>query len=262
MDCQGYRILISGYIDGELSDAETQELKGHLQDCGDCLSYLKRLETMETVLKRYQLLQEVPDVSEDFARNLTAALHTKFQHERVPWMVRWRQKGRRWVIGFVEGWATSLRQRPFAWVMATSVFVVFLAGVMFVEVLPGLYDHTTLSPSVEKVAQESDQYVEIAPAAAPEAYEAPRTGADTQAEKTVSRAKPMTGNRFAADEATEEETTLEMLEEQPFIQVAQTRSSKATSLDDYVYSHVIEIAQDHLIDDAVFAGYVQDAMIE
>lgn len=36
MSCQDYRQLMTGYIDGELSDAQRRELESHLRDCEAC----------------------------------------------------------------------------------------------------------------------------------------------------------------------------------------------------------------------------------
>jgi hypothetical protein len=56
-----------------------------------------------------------------------------------------------------------------------------------------------------------------------------------------------------------------MMEEGEFIQVdeesfLQFAKSESTPVEDYVYSHVITVSQDQFIDDAVFVGYVQDAL--
>ena len=47
--------------------------------------------------------------------------------------------------------------------------------------------------------------------------------------------------------------------ESPFVRVAQSDTSP---VEDYVYSHILEGYPDHIIDNVVFVGYVQNAFIE
>jgi anti-sigma factor RsiW len=49
-ECSKYNLLISAYIDGELSEAEAEELKQHLDTCKDCRAYLKMLEAVSKQL--------------------------------------------------------------------------------------------------------------------------------------------------------------------------------------------------------------------
>ncbi len=48
-------------------------------------------------------------------------------------------------------------------------------------------------------------------------------------------------------------------DESPFIRVA---SHHTPSVEDYVYSHVVEVYQTHFMDDAVFVGYVHDVFTQ
>jgi hypothetical protein len=49
------------------------------------------------------------------------------------------------------------------------------------------------------------------------------------------------------------------VDEESFLNVEKDES---VSVEDYVYSHVITVSQDQFIDDALFVGYVQDAVYE
>jgi len=178
MDCNAYRILITGYLDGELSDDEVQMLKTHLQTCGSCLTYLKRMETMETVLKRYTLLQEVPEVPQDFAHNISAILQGITEKKKLSLAAKMRQKYREFVLDIVEKWVGSLRTRPFAWMASASFLVVLIAAVVSVNIFETVYEKKPLqypgvSPEpVIQVAQKEKSPVERKsiqfPAVAPE----------------------------------------------------------------------------------------------
>ena len=48
--------------------------------------------------------------------------------------------------------------------------------------------------------------------------------------------------------------------EEPFVRIA--HNDESSSVDDYVYSHVIQGYQDQLVDDVVFVGYVQNTVLQ
>ena len=47
--CEKYEELISGYVDGELSEAEVSELEAHLASCGDCRRALEFYRTLHSL---------------------------------------------------------------------------------------------------------------------------------------------------------------------------------------------------------------------
>ncbi len=59
MNCEASRILISSYLDGELSDQEVELFKAHLQVCEDCVRYLQQQEILKNALKHYSLFQNL-----------------------------------------------------------------------------------------------------------------------------------------------------------------------------------------------------------
>jgi NACalpha-BTF3-like transcription factor len=135
MDCNAYHILITGYVDGELSADETQTLKIHLHTCEACLRYLQRLEKLEALLKRYHLLQEIPDVPAEFAHNLSLKLQDVIAKQRTPLGAKLKKHSQRVVTSLTERWANSLRARPATWITAMSFVLVFCAGMVFVNLI-------------------------------------------------------------------------------------------------------------------------------
>jgi anti-sigma factor RsiW len=144
MDCNAYHVLMTGYIDGELSGDEMQMLKTHLQTCEACLTYLKHLETLETLLKRYHLFQEISDVPADFAHNMSVKLQEVIARERIPLGAKLKEQYRGLVLGIVERWANSLRTRPLTWVTSVSFLVVCIAGIVFVDIFQTVYQDRSL----------------------------------------------------------------------------------------------------------------------
>ena len=306
MDCEAYRILMTGYLDQELSDAEMHLLKAHLSTCASCCADLKRMETMGTVLKRYTLLQEVPEVPSDFAQNISVLLQGTRKQEKISLGAKVRTKSREVVLGIVERWVSSLRIRPFAWMTSVSVLMILLVGSVFVDVLHTVYEkkpeqQVNISPQpVMPVAQKDKASVVRKslqlPAVAPKletqnepSSPAPVAGAPTLAEQderstqTSGESEPIQYVKAAPepvtravkrdDRAVEKEeqpspvsesshgrlgmnaAELAKSAEESFIQVVK---SDRSSVEGYVYSHVIESAQEQFIDDAVFVGYVQN----
>jgi len=52
MDCdEKYRVLISGFIDGELDDEQMRELNSHLNQCADCRNLLEELREQKKIME-------------------------------------------------------------------------------------------------------------------------------------------------------------------------------------------------------------------
>ncbi len=142
MECTEYRILITGYIDNELSDNEMHQLKVHLQTCEECVAHLHKMERMQSVLKRYQLVQDSPDASPNFAQNISRILQETTPAEARPsFMTRAFSRYRTFVSRLVERWITSLRARPVTWVTSMSCVLLVMAGVVLMDI-----SHTIQQP--------------------------------------------------------------------------------------------------------------------
>lgn len=298
MDCNAYRILITGYIDGEVSDDETQRLKAHLQTCKSCYAYLIRAEAMKTVLKRCRLLQDVPEVPPDFAQNISVILRGIVEKEKIPFGTKIKKKYQKFVLGIVEKWVGSLRTRPFAWMTSVSLLLVLIAGVVCVDIYQTVYrenslQYTQIPPKpVMQVAQKDDtssveESTIQAPAEVPAPSVAPELEERSEAESlelgegepiqyvddtpaaTVRAAKRSRGliNEKAKQLPVLEASNDRSMDQIEFIEVDEesflnVEKDESVPVEGYVYSHVITVSQDQFIDDALFVGYVQDALDE
>ncbi len=223
MDCDAYRLLITGYVDGELSDQEMHSLKTHLETCEECLAYLKCTEAMRTSLKRYTFLKTVPpEIPINFAWNITEQLQGMREEEQLSLAARIRIAYHAFVLDIVERWVSSLRTRPFAWTTLVTGLLLVVAGVIALNMFP--------------FSSTPDPQIAMAPHTKP-------LSANENPDQFVVVA-PESESGFA---------------EEPFIRMAQTDTE---SVEDYIYSHVTEVYQDRFVDDAVFVEYVQNAFME
>lgn len=272
MNCDAYRILITGYIDKELSDSEMQTLKAHLTTCEACLQYLQRQETMEAALKRYSLFQETPEIPVNFASKVTEQLQDILEEEQpVSLGERVTEQVRAVVTHLVERWASSLKTRPFAWTASMSCFVLLFAGLLFFEVYQRTYQPmSALNAGTSETALVTPQTSsQLSEDAAPQMIVA-QTQETPEKEEMVELVDldMETFIRFEDDGVSEKRGAFD----QDFQGTEASNSDKELllrvahndpgSVEDYVYSHVIEINQDRLVDDVVFVGYVQDVSIQ
>lgn len=296
MECNEYRIFITGYIDGELSEEETRQLKAHLLTCKACVAYLTRAEAMKTVLKRCVLLQSTPDVPPHFARNVSALLHAEQKAKQRSIIIRLTQQYRNLVLDAVEKWTASLRTRPFAWmtsVVGILIVAVSLASVNLVRSLS--QPHVSSQPSHVVAKLESQPApasvplptstdAQALPARGVIGAEAPQNSVvDNDVRPPVLLAKtkqiPVLAEEQAAtiqprgQIAQAEQNMLAPAERsQPlaaemseFIEVTdasliRVAANGGKTPESYIYAHVLEVAQDQLLDDTVFVGYVQDVL--
>jgi hypothetical protein len=254
MDCHAYRILMSGYIDDELSGDEMHQLKTHLETCADCLAHLQKLEHMKAVFKRYQLVQDIPDASPNFARTVTGVIQkTVISPERQSSFVA-RSLGtyRQFVLRLVDSWISSLRARPVTWVTSMSCVLVVVVGVLFVDV----FQTVSEQPSEQYIARTESEFSVEEESEPSIVVFSPTAESPEEQEQIV----------FAdVDVDTSETGTSTSLPD--FIEfsdeiVMQVDRSGTEPVRNYVYSHVLEVAQEHLFDDAVFVGYVQDVAFQ
>ena len=226
MKCEAYRILITGYIDNALSENETRMLKQHLGTCEPCLQHLQRQEVLRTTLKRYTFLQEPPVVPSNFAQTVTAQLES-LHPESVPVFQPngLKHRIRQGVLRFADAWSVSLNARPFAWTAAVSCVAVLLVGIAALNVF--------YTPSTNN--------------------QMARVETKAPAEQAVSQ---------VAISDTDSSSLFEVgfIEEQQSLPVSV--QAQQPPLKGYVYSHVVGGYQDRLIDDIMFVGYAQDAVIQ
>lgn len=286
MDCTDYRILISGHIDGELTDQEMRQLKDHLQECEACLAHLQHLETLQMTLKRFALLQDAPEIPRDFASAITNRIQQTVAERRPSVLERLREKSRKAVTPFAEWWAESLLQRPVVWTTSLSLCIVMLAALLTVNAFRATLSNRSFQYDVEVVptaSQVAQREPLPMPASTPDS-----TARSLRSAPVAVKAAPTVvseeeaGNamlRFSDEpaivigeaeysppqivEASEgdlwKEVESSSQTERTFVQVAQ---HKSTELEDYVYAHVLEAVQDQLVDDAVFFGYVHNVASE
>ncbi len=252
MECSSYRIFINGYLDEELSPDELLKLKTHLQSCAECREYLRRAETMKTTFKHYTLFHPTPKVPEQFARQITTHIEEVVRAETPSLAARIRSAYRTFVLELAERWAGSLRTRPFAWTTLASCLLVCFAGILF-------FSMTSYSPTPEMA-----QVGETSPTAPVSAHYPAQTGSppsSSDQEHASSFADtPDSLIRFEeSGESVSDDTELVEFAEAPYVRVAQ---SDTGPVEEYVYSHVLEGYPDHLIDSAVFVGYVQNSLLE
>jgi anti-sigma factor RsiW len=58
--CKDFRILLHGYVDGELGVSETLDLERHLASCGSCAQEMKSLQSLKSAVKIPSLYYEMP----------------------------------------------------------------------------------------------------------------------------------------------------------------------------------------------------------
>jgi len=238
MECTVYRILITGYIDNELSDDEMQQLKTHLHTCEDCVAHLHKMEQIKTAFKHYHLIQELPEVSPNFTRNISRTIQGTIPAESRPsFLLKWFHTYQSFVFRFVETWISSLRAHPGTWVTSASCLVVLMAGLVFVDM--------TQTMSI----QQPSSYITR-----------PSADQESVAVLTPNKGLPLTPPTIPREEEVNSGLPeFIQFSDEPVIHVAKTNPEPVQN---YVYSHVLEAAQEQFLDSAVFAGYVQDVRFQ
>ena len=254
MKCEGYRVLITGYIDGELSDREMHTLKMHLNECNECLQHLQRQEKMQAMFKRYSLVQEHPVIPEHFASTITEHLHGNLQEKQaVSFLKTWTERYQRFAFRVIEGLIRSLKVRPLAWTASMSSVLVLLAGILFFELYQysSKYTIPQFSRQIEYGENESLLVASI------EEDEVPLFG-DMEQESLI----VFEDSEIPVDETSSGDSAQVLSRFVPSYPATQQQIVKAAShnpdpVEDYVYSHVMEVYQERLVEDVVLVGYVQ-----
>lgn len=83
MNCEKFENLISGYLDGELSDAERKECEAHISSCEKCAASLEEYSSLEKMLKE----SESPLPDEGYWAGFDARMREKVDKaaEKAPW---------------------------------------------------------------------------------------------------------------------------------------------------------------------------------
>lgn len=63
--CEKLEQKISAYLDGELSDAEYDEIEAHLDSCAGCQEYYRELESAQNILRQNVSFELPPGVDKD-----------------------------------------------------------------------------------------------------------------------------------------------------------------------------------------------------
>lgn len=248
MECTVSRILISGYIDNELSDDEMHQLKRHLQTCEACVAHLQNMERVQAAMKRFQLMQDVPQASPNFARNVSRVLQeTTPVQPRFSRARQWSARYRAFVLRLVERWIASVRARPVTWVTSASCALILLVGAIVLDVRHLIQPPLQVAfVPVEERAQRAHPgppASDISPAA-----EMPDSGASAPRARTDTEEHDLAAL-----------PDFIQFSDEPVVQIAHNTSEPVRG---YVYSHIFEASQEQFLDNAVFAGYVQDALIQ
>ena len=280
MNCANYRMLMSAYIDHELSDEEAYALKTHLQSCAACVGHLQKMERLHTAFQRYTLVQEQPAVPSAFAQHVMARIQATVT---VPpsWQRRAAARGRAFVIAFTAHWAHSLTRQPLAWTAACAGVCLFAAGVLLTDVATRLNAPTAPEMQANVIAPSPQaQGVDTLVKSAKTVQLALASQADEQMEGDVFEAtEALNGNsliRIAKHVAgladVEEAASAAFVDSEAELQDGSPRASanrenvirqdarqKNGNLQEYIYSHILESYQDYAMDDVMFVGYAQDA---
>lgn len=274
MNCEASRILISAYLDGELSEQEARLLKAHLQACESCVGHLQQQEALKNALKHYTLFQESLEAPSNFAKKVVIKLQETLTPERPPFAARIKRTYRHFVFGFVDSWVNSLKTWPFTWATVVSCMFVFVIGLVSFKVVQQVSwqeQSRMANLSIESPSPlPASSALPDAPRASRGLQYAPspenRVFDEQEVFQTI-EVTPETNMAYKQEKAGDfssslQEKTIEFVEtngliveeeDSSFIRVA---SHQAPSVEDYVYSHVVEVYQTHFVDDAVFVGYV------
>ncbi|PIE31573.1 hypothetical protein CSA56_17880, partial [candidate division KSB3 bacterium] len=164
---------------------------------------------------------------------------------------KWAGSYRRFAFRVAETTIHSLKIRPLAWTASMSSALLLLAGVVFF----GLYHYSShLSSPYLRVQTESEKGEPILVASVTEDEAALLGDMDEDSlilfEDSESPVKVMA----VGDSAQRDVVSSNPANHEHIVKVASRHSD---SVEEYVYSHVMEVYQQSPVDDAVLVGYVQ-----
>lgn len=114
MNCENYSELITGYVDGELMDAEVALLLSHLNDCTRCYKYFEDINGVKDLLKRYAATK-VLSPSLGFSQKIMRSVQRGIPNSRKKIF-----------------WRFSL-QPSITWVAAAMIVVMLFAGILYLR---------------------------------------------------------------------------------------------------------------------------------
>ena len=208
---------------------------------------------MQAMFKRYSLVQENPVLPEHFASKITDRIHDTLQEEHTASFIStWTDRYQRFALHVVESLIRSLNVRPLAWTASMSSVLVLLVGMLFFELYQYSSQYSAPQVSVQTTEESMPLFV-----ASIEEDEAPLFG-DMEQESLIvfEDSKTPVEETSVGDSAQllSRFIPLYPADKQQFVRVA---SHNTDSIEDYVYSHVMEVYQERLVENVVLVGYVQ-----
>lgn len=80
MNCEQMTVLLSAWLDGELSVEEQQQMQAHLEQCPECRALFEQLQTLHT---SFSDLEEIP-APEHFAQRVMTRIEAESKLKVVP----------------------------------------------------------------------------------------------------------------------------------------------------------------------------------
>ncbi len=128
MNCDRVRLLLNGYVDGELDVINSMEIEAHLQGCADCSHQYRMLTALHQVTSDVALAYPVPAGLE---KRIRASIRGA---DRVPW---------------------ALPVIPWRWIAPAAIVVVLLFLVL------GIFGRGWLSPNQNTVLAQEVQSAHV-----------------------------------------------------------------------------------------------------
>jgi anti-sigma factor RsiW len=117
--CSEWKLLLHGFIDGELDAAHSLQLEQHLAACSHCSDQLERLQLSKRIVTQEGVRWRTPDHVR--ARILAAISRESTTQDRLSATAGNEESGRRFrVLGFVQQWMFV----PSLAALAASLFLV------------------------------------------------------------------------------------------------------------------------------------------
>lgn len=77
MNCEDIETLISGYLDGELTQQESQRVRLHVEDCERCNKVYKQLLSVKNQMKTLSYPKSDEQLLEELEKDMTSSLAEK-----------------------------------------------------------------------------------------------------------------------------------------------------------------------------------------
>ena len=83
-DCESIFAALSNYLDGELPEADCNQLERHIQDCAPCVEFVNSLRKSVRLGKQYRPHEPAPALSPCVKRSLEAAYKAMLARQQEP----------------------------------------------------------------------------------------------------------------------------------------------------------------------------------